>query len=51
MSESDASARLAAQFPIEEKARRARYVIRTDGNFAQTDAEIQRVLELLRKGG
>ena len=49
MSEADARARLAAQFPIEEKVRRAHYVIRTDGNFAETDAEIQRVFELLRK--
>ena len=29
--EADARARLAAQWPIEEKVRRADYVIRTDG--------------------
>jgi dephospho-CoA kinase len=48
--EADARARLAAQFPIDEKARRAQYVIRTDGNYAATDAEIERVYELLRRG-
>jgi len=43
LTEADARARLAAQFPIDEKVRRARYVIRTDGDYAETDAEIQRV--------
>jgi len=50
LSEADARARLAAQFPIDEKVRRAEYVIRTDGNYAATDAEIERVYELLRQG-
>jgi dephospho-CoA kinase len=48
LAETDARARLAAQFPIDEKVRRAHYVIRTDGGFVETDAEIQRVLEQLR---
>jgi dephospho-CoA kinase len=48
LSEADARARLAAQFPIDEKVRRAKYVIRTDGGFAATDAEIARVYEQLR---
>ena len=43
LNESDARARLEAQWPIEEKANRADYVIRTDGTFAETDAEIARV--------
>ena len=47
--EADARARLAAQFPIEEKVRRAHYVIRTDGDYVETDAEIQRVYEKLVK--
>ena len=51
LSEADARARLAAQFPIDEKVRRAQYVIGTDGNYEATDAEIQRVYELLRRGG
>ena len=51
LSEADARARLAAQFPIDEKVRRTPYVISTDGNFAASDAEIHRVYELLRQGG
>ena len=43
MSEADARARLDAQWPIQEKVRRADYVIRTDGTFAETDSEIARV--------
>ena len=41
--EADARARLEAQWPIDEKVRRAHYVVRTDGDFAQTDQEIERV--------
>jgi dephospho-CoA kinase len=47
LSESAARARLDAQWPIDEKVRRADYVIRTDGSFADTDAEIVRVHEAL----
>lgn len=43
LSEADARARLEAQWPIDEKVRRADYVIRTDATFAETDAEIARV--------
>jgi dephospho-CoA kinase len=49
LSEAEAHARLAAQWPIDEKAKRARYVIRTDGTFTETDAEIRRVLEDLAR--
>jgi dephospho-CoA kinase len=48
--EPDARARLAAQSPIEEKVRRAQYVIRTDHGFAETDAEIKRVYKRLTSG-
>ena len=49
--EADARARLAAQWPIDEKVRRAHYVIRTDGGFAETDEEIERVYRrLVRRG-
>jgi dephospho-CoA kinase len=48
LAEHDARARLAAQFPIDEKIRRTEYVIRTDGNFSETDAEIRGVYERLR---
>ena len=47
LSEQDARARLAAQWPIGEKAARADYVIRTDGTFADTDAQIKAVYESL----
>ena len=43
----DARARIDAQWPIDEKVQRADYVIRTDGGFAETDDEIQRVYERL----
>lgn len=43
-----AKARLAAQWPIEEKARRAHFVIRTDGSFAETDRLADEVIGELR---
>ena len=50
LSETDARARLEAQSPIDEKVRRAHYVIRTDTGFPQTDDEIERVYrKLVRK--
>jgi dephospho-CoA kinase len=47
LSDAEARARLAAQWPIEEKVRRANHVIRTDGTFAETDAQIQGVYAAL----
>lgn len=47
-SEAAARARLAAQWPIEEKSRRADYVIRTDGAFAETDRLVDEVIAALR---
>jgi dephospho-CoA kinase len=41
LSYAEARARIAAQWPIEEKARRADYVIRTDGTFAETEAQVR----------
>jgi dephospho-CoA kinase len=43
LSEEEAARRLAAQMPIEEKATRADYVIRTEGTFADTDEQIDDV--------
>ena len=40
ISEAEARQRLAAQLPIDEKVRRADYVIRTDGSFEETDRQI-----------
>ena len=47
LGEEEARARLAAQWPIDEKVKRADYVIRTDGTFAETDAEVRRVYDRL----
>jgi dephospho-CoA kinase len=45
--ERDARARLAAQWPIEEKVKRADYVIWTDRSFAETDRQIREALDRL----
>ncbi len=42
----DAERRIASQWPIAEKVKRADYVIRTDGTYADTDSQ---VLELVRR--
>ena len=47
LSESDAKARLDAQWPIEEKVRRADFVVRTDGSFSETDAQVRAVFDAL----
>jgi dephospho-CoA kinase len=39
--EAEARARIAAQLPIDEKVRRADYVIRTDGTIEETDAQVR----------
>jgi dephospho-CoA kinase len=44
----EARARLAAQWPIEDKAARADYVIRTDGTLTETDAGVKHVFQRLR---
>jgi len=43
-----AERRVAAQLPIEEKIRRADYVIRTDGPYEETNAQVAAVLASLR---
>lgn len=47
LSERDARARLAAQWPIEEKVKRATHVIWTDRGFTDTDRQIRWVYERL----
>jgi dephospho-CoA kinase len=42
-----AAQRLAAQLPAEDKARRADYVIRTEGSFQETAAQLDRILSEL----
>src|SRR5919201_202869 len=44
MSKADARLRLAAQWPTERKVSRADFVIRTDGTFTDTDAQIEQFL-------
>jgi dephospho-CoA kinase len=47
LAEADAMARIAAQWPIAEKVKRADYVIWTDGTFAETEAQVRAVYERL----
>jgi dephospho-CoA kinase len=47
LSERAAAERLAAQMSAADKAARGDYVIRTDGSFEQTDAQLDAVLRLL----
>ena len=44
LSEGEARQRIAAQWPTEEKARRATFVIRTDGPVEQTDRQVDEIL-------
>ena len=48
LTEPEARQRIDAQLPIEEKVRRADYVIRTDGSFGETDRQVSEVFERLR---
>jgi dephospho-CoA kinase len=47
LTEAEALARLAAQWPIDEKVARANYVIRTDAGFAETERQVKDVYERL----
>ena len=47
MNEEEAQQRIAAQWPSGDKATRADFVIRTDGTFAETDAQIADILKIL----
>ena len=49
LSREDAERRIASQWPIEEKVERADYVIRTDGTYADTDAQVADLLVRLRR--
>ena len=50
MSKEDAERRLAAQLPIDVKAKQATYLIKTDGTFADTDAQVDALIATLRDG-
>ncbi len=47
LSETDAKQRLAAQLPIQDKERRADYVIRTAGSFVETERQVEDVFHAL----
>ena len=47
LSKEDAERRLNAQLPIEEKVKKAKHVIRTEGTFEETDAQVAAVLKTL----
>lgn len=49
VSGADADRRLAAQWPIAKKVAAADYVIRTDGTFADTDAQVDALVDALRR--
>ena len=50
VTEADVRARMAAQWPVEEKARRADFVIRTEGTIAETDRQVDAVLAAMEEG-
>ena len=45
--EAEARRRIGAQLPLDEKVRRADYVIRTDGSFEETDRQVRDVYNRL----
>ena len=50
LDEAEATERVAAQLPIEEKAQRADFVIDTSGSLADTRAGVEHVWDLLTRG-
>jgi dephospho-CoA kinase len=44
----EAERRVASQLPIDDKMKKADYVIRTDGTHAETDAQVAELLSLLQ---
>jgi dephospho-CoA kinase len=51
LTESEARQRIAAQLPIDEKVKKADYVIRTDGTFDETATQVRSLRERLGLGG
>ena len=49
MTKEAARQRLAAQWPTEQKAERADYVVRTDGSFDDTDRQVGRIFHELKQ--
>ena len=47
LSKEDAEKRIAAQLPIDQKVKKATHVIRTDGTFEETDAQVADLIKKL----
>jgi dephospho-CoA kinase len=47
LSKEDAERRLAAQLPIDQKVKKATHVIRTEGTFEETDAQVEDLIKTL----
>ena len=50
MTEDAARQRLAAQWPTEQKASRADFVVNTDGTFEETSAQVEEIVRRLQPG-
>ncbi|MFM8535677.1 MAG: dephospho-CoA kinase [Acidimicrobiia bacterium] len=50
LSKEDAEKRIAAQLPIDQKVKKATYVISNDGTFEQTDAQVDALIASLKDG-
>jgi dephospho-CoA kinase len=51
LTDAEARARIAAQWPIEEKVKRADHVIWTDRGFAETDRQVAEAYDSLLQAG
>ena len=50
LTKEDAERRLAAQWPIEKKVEKATFVIKTDGTFDETNAQVDKLIALFTDG-
>jgi len=50
LTKEDAERRLAAQWPIEKKVEKATFVIKTDGTFDETNAQVDKLIALFTAG-
>lgn len=50
LAKDDAERRLAAQLPIEKKIDKATFVVKTDGTFDETDAQVDKLIALFTDG-
>jgi dephospho-CoA kinase len=50
LSKEDAEKRLAAQLPIDQKVKKATYVIKNDGTFEETNRQVDELIATLKEG-